>query len=152
MGPVLVMVHSIKFYSILLCNISLCFYSPDRLKEQYDAWLSTTTAQTPAGNLSAPSKDLLGRWVVEAWRDIPDTIIANSFKTCGLTTLLDGSEAGRIKCIRDYPGSLEAFQAAVGRQRGTAEDPFLVAENGAVEQDNANQYELGSESDVELDI
>lgn len=62
-----------------------------RLAELYDEWLfSGTVEQTRFGNRKAPPKPLLLRWV--AWAAITPEIIIRSFKKCGITSALDGSD------------------------------------------------------------
>jgi len=46
---------------------------------------------TPAGK-KAPSRNLVLRWVHEAWREIPMEMVAKSFKNCGISKSLDGTE------------------------------------------------------------
>ena len=47
---------------------------------------------TPAGKRKAPSRNLVLQWVHEAWRKIPVKMVAKSFKTCGISNSLDGTE------------------------------------------------------------
>ena len=47
---------------------------------------------TLAGKKKAPSRNLVLRWVHEAWREIPVEMVAKSFKTCGISNSLDGTE------------------------------------------------------------
>jgi len=47
---------------------------------------------TPAGKKKAPSRNLVLRWVHEAGREIPVEMVAKSFKTCGISNSLDGTE------------------------------------------------------------
>jgi len=64
-----------------------------KLSELYDEWLfSGTVEETRFGNRKAPPKPLLLRWVKEAWASITPEIIVKSFKKCGITSALDGSE------------------------------------------------------------
>ena len=47
---------------------------------------------TPAGKKKAPSRNLVLRWVHEAWREIPAEMVMKSFKSCGISNALDGTE------------------------------------------------------------
>ena len=47
---------------------------------------------TPGGQKKAPSRNLVLRWVHEAWQEIPVEMVAKSFKTCGISNSLDGTE------------------------------------------------------------
>ena len=41
------------------------------------------------------------RWICNAWEEIPKTLIENSFKFCGITNAVDGSEDEMIKCFNE---------------------------------------------------
>ena len=47
---------------------------------------------TPAGNVEAASLTTVASWVLEAWRDLPDEMVARSFKKCGISNSTDGTE------------------------------------------------------------
>jgi len=35
-------------------------------------------------------------WIATAWEELPEELISKSFKTCGITTAIDGSEDDQI--------------------------------------------------------
>ena len=41
-------------------------------------------------------RNLVLRWVNEAWREIPAEIIIKSFKTCGISNALDTTEDNKL--------------------------------------------------------
>ena len=47
---------------------------------------------TPAGKKKAPSRNLVLRWIKMAWAEIPEEMIRNNFKTCGISNAMDGTE------------------------------------------------------------
>ena len=47
---------------------------------------------TPSGKKRAPSKEVVLRWIDRAWNEIPVELITKSFKSCGITNALDGTE------------------------------------------------------------
>jgi hypothetical protein len=51
---------------------------------------------TPAGKIKRPSYSLVANWVKEAWDNIDPTMIQRSFKCCGISTEVDGSEDNHI--------------------------------------------------------
>jgi len=51
---------------------------------------------TPAGKIKRPSYSLVATWVKEAWDDIDPAMIKRSFKCCGVSTKIDGSEDDSI--------------------------------------------------------
>lgn len=47
---------------------------------------------TPSGKKRAPSKELVLTWINRVWNGIPQDLIEQSFKSCGIANALDGSE------------------------------------------------------------
>ena len=47
---------------------------------------------TPAGKKKAPSRNLVLQWIKTAWAEIPEEMIRNSFKTCGISNAMEGTE------------------------------------------------------------
>ena len=54
--------------------------------------ISSPFDYTLAGKKKAPSRNLVLRWVYETWREIPVEMVNKSFKTCGISNSLDGTE------------------------------------------------------------
>jgi len=44
---------------------------------------------TPGGKVKVAS---LASWVLEAWRDLPGDMVERSFKKCGISNTIDGTE------------------------------------------------------------
>ena len=66
-----------------------------RIAELYDEWVFSGPIElTRYGNRKCPSKVLLLRWIMEAWASITPEIIIKSFKKCGISNALDGTEDG----------------------------------------------------------
>jgi hypothetical protein len=42
--------------------------------------------------IAKPTKQLLVNWIISAWSDVSNAIVRRSFKTCGISNDLDGSE------------------------------------------------------------
>ena len=79
----------------VLQALDRCLNKPfkDNVRRKYLAWMiSGPFDYTPAGKKKAPSRNLVLRWVHEAWREIPVEMVAKSFKTCGISNSLDGTE------------------------------------------------------------
>ena len=47
---------------------------------------------TRSGKKRAPSKELVLLWVNKAWQEIPAELVIRSFKSCGISNALDGTE------------------------------------------------------------
>ncbi|KAH7956384.1 hypothetical protein HPB52_008781 [Rhipicephalus sanguineus] len=63
-----------------------------RLWEQY----MREEVRTPKGNLKKPSRQHVLDFVAEAWAAVPEETVARSFKGCGISNALDGSEDGDL--------------------------------------------------------
>uniref|UniRef100_A0A1E1XNV4 Putative transposase n=1 Tax=Amblyomma sculptum TaxID=1581419 RepID=A0A1E1XNV4_AMBSC len=68
--------------------------------------------RTPKGNLKKPSRQHVLDFVAEAWAAVPEETVARSFKGCGITNALDGSEDG------DLHGRLADVGAVAPEDRG----------------------------------
>lgn len=55
---------------------------------------------TPAGNPRAPPMMEYLRWLANAWESLPQETIAKSFKQCGITNAVDGTEDDQIHCFK----------------------------------------------------
>ena len=54
-------------------------------------------ARTSAGNFKQPTRQLVIEWVSQAWHEVPHEIIVKSFKRCGISNALDGTEDSEIR-------------------------------------------------------
>ena len=63
------------------------------MKERYNEWMiSNYHAFTPTGKIKRPSYSTVASWVKDSWEEVSVDLIKNSFKCCGVSTKLDGSE------------------------------------------------------------
>ena len=75
--------------------LDVCLNKPfkDRLREKWNAWMSSGQfTYTKGGNLKKPDYSIICKWVLEAWAEIPKEMIVKSFKKCGISNAMDGSE------------------------------------------------------------
>ena len=47
---------------------------------------------TPSGKIKRPSYSLVANWVKKGWEDIDVNIIKRSFKCCGVSNAINGTE------------------------------------------------------------
>lgn len=98
---------------------------------------------TAGGNVRSPSYELLCTWIVNAWSSITKEMIVNSFKCCGISIALDGTEDNLISCFKHNTGceiGLEILQKSI-----------LAEENDAIlEETPAEEQEIVVDS-IELD-
>lgn len=58
--------------------------------------------RTPKGNLRKPSRQDALNFVSEAWAAVTEETVVRSFKGCGISNALDGSEDGELHdCLSD---------------------------------------------------
>ena len=51
---------------------------------------------TPAEKKKALSRNLVLKWVKQSWVEIPAEMVRKSFKTCGISNALDGTEDDEV--------------------------------------------------------
>lgn len=78
--------------------------------------------------MKAPPLDLVCKWIVDAWAAVSTETIRKSFKVCGITVALDGSEDQEIsvfKAGRGCEGGLDMLKdAMVEADQKMEEDPY----------------------------
>jgi hypothetical protein len=98
----------------------------DRLREKWNIWMSSGEfTYTKGGNIKKPAHNIVCKWILEAWNEIPKEMIVKSFKKCGISNAMDGSE-----------------------------DDLFGQEFENIKEDNNNEYEIldkNNESADELD-
>ena len=71
-----------------------CINKPfkDHMTASWQEWMRQDRAKTKSGNLKQPTRQDAINWVSKAWDSIsPDTLI-KSFKVCGISNALNGTE------------------------------------------------------------
>lgn len=66
----------------------------DKVRVLWTEWMASSTDHvlTRGGRLKKPSVTLWCEWIVKAWNEIDSAIIIKSFKKCGISNALDGTE------------------------------------------------------------
>lgn len=79
----------------MLQPLDKCLNKP--FKDQYLSWMLTGPFEfTPAGKKKTPSRNLVLHWVKQAWCDIPEEMVRRSFRVCGISNTLHGTEDDAI--------------------------------------------------------
>ena len=79
----------------ILQPLDISFKKPfkDQLRERWTTWMVEGQKRfTAAGNMRAASLATVSSWVLGAWQVIPEEIVVGSFKKCGISNSLDGTE------------------------------------------------------------
>ena len=122
-------------------------------KAKYNEWMmSGEKSYTAAGNIRAPDKALCLQWVKQAWESVT-TEVVKSFRTCGISVSVDGSEDHKIHCLKDgsvaadaRPAISEATSELASKNEISSdiEDPFASADE---DEGELEQNELVLEDD-----
>jgi hypothetical protein len=65
----------------------------DRSRQQYLTWIADPACElTETGKIKRAAPSEVARWVLAAWKAIPESIIIRSFKKCCISYTLDGSK------------------------------------------------------------
>jgi hypothetical protein len=74
----------------------------DIIGELYNKWLETDRLRlTKGGNIAPPPLDIVCSWITIAWDQISKDVIIKSFKACGISNAIDGSEDHMIDCFKE---------------------------------------------------
>lgn len=74
-------------------DVSLNYPFKMKAREQWIQWMSNGLAEkTAAGNFKRPSLSLVANWMKTSWETIPADMIQKSFKKCGISNSMDGTE------------------------------------------------------------
>ena len=79
----------------LVQPLDVCLNKPfkDRLREKWMTWMmSGEKTFTPGGQLRASSLVTVCQWVKESWQELSKEMVERSFKKCGISNALDGTE------------------------------------------------------------
>lgn len=74
----------------------------ENITRLYDDWIagSENKEYTRGGNLKAPSKMLILKWIIDSWKSLSSELIVKSFKACALGICPEGNEDNVITCIK----------------------------------------------------
>ncbi|CAB4477884.1 unnamed protein product [Rhizophagus irregularis] len=64
-----------------------------KMRHLYDHWMNEAIKEyTPSGKIKRPSYSLVAKLVKESWDAIDTNLIMRSFKCCGVSNAMDGTE------------------------------------------------------------
>ena len=79
----------------ILQPLDVCLNKPfkDGVRRKWMQWMSDGIHEfTASGRQKKPSEELICKWISEAWRDISTEMVLSSFKKCGISNSMDGTE------------------------------------------------------------
>ena len=86
------------------------------LETKYATWMATGERSfTRSGRRRAPSFHTSCEWIVSAWASISRDTIIKSFRVCGISNAVDGTEDSKIKCLRDTADGMSLLQRESGQ-------------------------------------
>ena len=86
-------------------DVSLNRPIKDIVRGQWEEFMTTNIAHCRVREAPAPTKDNIEEWIVRAnaQLDSQPQCVAKSFKVCGISNNLDGSENALIHCAKELP-------------------------------------------------
>lgn len=84
--------------------------------------LANDHAFTATGKIKRPSYSTVATWVKESWDDVSVDLIKKSFKCCGVSTKLDGSEDNQLFDYDKVLDSDEEIEGPEGNEEYPEED------------------------------
>ena len=72
------------------------------MREHWNKWMTDPHHDlTPTGRMKRPTIAQVGEWVKKSWDDVRPEIIVKSFKKCGISNALDGTEDDALFEVSD---------------------------------------------------
>ncbi|KAH7706045.1 Protein W02H5.4 [Aphelenchoides avenae] len=104
---------------------------------------------TTDGNPRPPPPETYLQWVLDAWEAVKEDVIIRSFKACGISTKVDGSEHALIHCLKEGNGMPNGVASLVrARQQAQTHDLPKLMQGLEVEASEDPEDDAGNDSDV----
>ncbi|GES86897.1 pogo transposable element with KRAB domain [Rhizophagus clarus] len=108
-----------------------------KVRDRYNNWMiSNIHAFTSAGKIKRPSYSMATTWVKESWDEISEDLIQRSFKSCGISTNLDGSEDD---CIGNHDSLLDRDNEMIENSDDSTDENY---EEYAEKVDYENKWDI----------
>ncbi|CAI7746591.1 unnamed protein product [Closterium sp. NIES-53] len=117
---------------------------------RYSTWFEEVGIgqTTRAGNLKKPPPEVILKWIVESWADVPEELVKKSFLTCSISTAEYGGEDHLILAHLRDKAEVEDDEAE-DEEEGLAGEEDVV-DATAEEGDGMALDEEGGEADAEM--
>ena len=97
---------------------------------------------TPSGKIKRPTYSLVANWIKESWDSIDTNMIKRSFKCCGVSNSLDGSEDN---LIFDFNKVEEINNRRKGIEENETNSESESSDNESESEDEGNESESEDE-------
>lgn len=65
----------------------------DKFRKMYTDWMAFGDhTYTPAGNMKKPSVQNILEWIDQCWKGVEESVVQKSWKKCGISNNMDGTE------------------------------------------------------------
>ena len=99
--------------TLLVQPLDVCLNKPfkDHVCKKWNNWMvSGGNIFTKGGNMRPPQLDELANFILKAWEDIETSMVVRSFKKCGVSNAMDGTEDDYL--FEDDPAEIENEEEA----------------------------------------
>ena len=131
------------------------------MRHLYNNWMNDAIKDyIPSGKIKRPSYSLVANWIKESWDSVDTNMIRRSFKCCGVSNSLDGSEDSLIfdfnkvqeinnrgKGIEENEISSESESESGSESESKSDDESGLEDEG----DESGSEDEGNESESEND-
>ncbi|CAI7848836.1 unnamed protein product [Closterium sp. NIES-53] len=122
----------------------------------YITWFEEVKIGETTRNSKKPPPEVILKWIVESWADVPEELVKKSFLTCGISSAEDGSEDNLILAHLQDKAEVEVLEDVLEEEEDGAhpnpfyEDPSHALGPPATKDDEAEDEEegLAGEEDV----
>lgn len=99
-------------YQLQPLDVSINKPFKDHMREEWKKWMLLPGHDlTPTGRMKRPSISHVCTWVKNAWNEITPELIIRSFKKCGISNALDGTEDDLL-CEKTDTADSESFNGS----------------------------------------
>ncbi|GBC09636.1 hypothetical protein RclHR1_00900022 [Rhizophagus clarus] len=113
------------------------------VRRLYNNWMKDAIKDyTPSGKIKRPTYSLVANWIKESWDSIDTNMIKRSFKCCGVSNSLDGSEDN---LIFDF----NKVKEINNRRKGIEEENEIDSESESSDNESESEDESNESEDSE---
>ncbi|GES92590.1 pogo transposable element with KRAB domain [Rhizophagus clarus] len=129
-------------------DVSLNKFFKSKVQRLYNNWINDAIKDyTPSEKIKRPTYSLVANWIKESWDSMNINMIKRSFKCCGISNSLDGSEDN---LIFDFNKVKEINNRRKGiEEENESDSESESSDNGSESEDESNESEDSEGEDSE---